>query len=240
MARTLSILPTFLLALIIPVLAHKHHDELTEEQASAPVDSILWIHIFLQATVWGILFPIGMVLGLSRSRWHVPLQSVGFALTAGGYFLGHAHKGRSFLHGAHGVMANILFLPMALQLFLGIYLKLHIHEKSIRPYVVILHGIVGKLYPILAWTQMLFGAITFGGYCRGDHLGQCLAHYIMGSGFIAYGTIMAIMLLVGEPWIRRSGRSPEWWDSWVITLWGIGESFPEVTVCVGYSSVWVY
>lgn len=30
---------------------------------------------------------------------------------------------------------------------------------------------------------------------------------------------MAIMLLVGEAWIRRSGRSPEWWDSWVITLW---------------------
>lgn len=76
-------------------------------------------------------------------------------------------------------MANILFLPIALQLFLGIYLKLHIHEKSIRPYAVILHGIVGKLYPILGWTQMLFGAITFGGYCRGDHLGQCLAHYIM-------------------------------------------------------------
>ena len=74
MARTLGVLPTFLLALIIPVLAHKHHDELTEEQANAPVDSILCIHIFLQAAVWGILFPIGMVLGLSRSRWHVPLQ----------------------------------------------------------------------------------------------------------------------------------------------------------------------
>jgi len=54
--------------------AHEHHDELTEEEANAPVDSILWIHIFLQATVWGILFPVGMVFGLSRSRWHVPLQ----------------------------------------------------------------------------------------------------------------------------------------------------------------------
>jgi hypothetical protein len=59
---------------------------------------------------------------------------------------------------------------------------------------------------------------------EGDDLGQCLAHYIMGSGFIAYGVIMAIMLLVGEAWVRRSGRSPEWWDSWVIMLWGIGVS----------------
>ena len=56
------------------VAAHDHHDELSEEEANAPVDAILWIHIFLQAAVWGILFPIGMVLGLSRSRWHVPLQ----------------------------------------------------------------------------------------------------------------------------------------------------------------------
>ena len=56
------------------VLAHSHSDALTEEQASAPVDTILWIHIILQALVWGVIFPIGMVLGLTRSRWHVPLQ----------------------------------------------------------------------------------------------------------------------------------------------------------------------
>ena len=55
-------------------LAHSHHDDLTEEELNLPVDAILWIHIFLQTTVWGIIFPIGMVLGLSRSRWHVPLQ----------------------------------------------------------------------------------------------------------------------------------------------------------------------
>lgn len=36
---------------------------------------------------------------------------------------------------------------------------------------------------------------------------------------------MAIMIIVGESWVRRSGRSPEFWDSWVITLWGIGEIF---------------
>jgi hypothetical protein len=56
------------------VRAHVHDEELTEEVTHAAIDSILWIHIFLQAAVWGILFPIGMVFGLSRSRWHVPLQ----------------------------------------------------------------------------------------------------------------------------------------------------------------------
>jgi Domain of unknown function (DUF2427) len=191
-------LPVFLLALVLPVLGHEHHDQLTEEEAHAPVDAILWIHIFLQAAVWGVLFPIGMILGITRSRWHVPLQvrfklvlvqllpiinsfskSTGFAATAAGYILGHAHKGRMFPASVHGTFASILFLPMAAQLLLGIYLKMHIHEQSFRPWAVRVHGIVGKSYPILAWTQMLFGAITFRGYCRGGHLGQCLAHYIM-------------------------------------------------------------
>ena len=62
------------MGLAVPTIAHKHHSTLTEEQTAAPVDSILWIHIFLQIIVWGFLFPIGMVLGLARSRWHVPLQ----------------------------------------------------------------------------------------------------------------------------------------------------------------------
>ncbi|KAJ7886002.1 hypothetical protein B0H13DRAFT_2044511 [Mycena leptocephala] len=195
----------FLLASVDLARGHEHHDELTEAEANKPTDTILWIHIFLQAAVWGVLFPIGMVLGITRSRWHVPLQSAGFALTAGGYILGHAHKGRMFLPSAHGAFASVLFVPIAAQLVLGV-----------------LHGVVGKAYPVLGWTQMLFGLIAYRGYCRGDDLGQCLAHYIMGSGFIAYGVIIAIMLLVGEAWVIRSGRSPEWWDSWVIMLWGIG------------------
>lgn len=40
-----------------------------------------------------------------------------------------------------------------------------------------------------------------------------------GSAFIGYGIIMSILLVAGEAWIRRKGRSPEWWDSWVIMLW---------------------
>ncbi|EGO22606.1 hypothetical protein SERLADRAFT_473665 [Serpula lacrymans var. lacrymans S7.9] len=225
----LSTLPTFLSALVLTavvVSAHEHHDELSEEEATAPVDTILWIHMGLQALVWGILFPVGMVLGITRSRWHVPLQSAGFALTIAGIVLGHSHKGRQFLPSAHGVFANVLFIPIFAQLLLGIYLKLHIHERTIRPYAVIAHGIVGKSYPVLGWTQMLLGVIAFRGYCR-DHLGQCLAHYIMGSGFVAYGVIMAILLVVGEAWVKRSGRSPEWWDSWVITLWVSLNTFTE-------------
>jgi hypothetical protein len=93
-------------------------------------------------------------------------------LTVGGYILGHSHKGRAFLPSAHEKFANILFIPIVTQLVLGIYLKLHIHEKSVRPYFVVAHGVIGKTYPVLAWTQMLFGIIAFRGYCRGGALGQ--------------------------------------------------------------------
>ncbi|KAH8836072.1 hypothetical protein DL96DRAFT_1576589 [Flagelloscypha sp. PMI_526] len=207
------------------VLAHEHHDELSDEEKHAPVDSILWIHIFIQATVWGFLFPIGMVLGLAKSRWHVPTQLTGFALTFAGYFLGHIHGGRKFLPSAHEKMANIMFIPIFLQLSVGIYLKLHL--DPFRPFLVKCHKVIGVLYPILGWTQMLFGAIAFMGYCRGGELGQCLAHYIMGSGFIAYACIMVLVMVVGEEWMKRSGRSPEFFDSAVITIWGIVNTFTE-------------
>lgn len=59
---------------IVHVLAHPHPDDLTEDEANKPVDTILWIHMFLQAIVWGVMFPLGMVLGITRSRFHVPLQ----------------------------------------------------------------------------------------------------------------------------------------------------------------------
>lgn len=69
-------LPLSILLIVqsIPAHAHEHHDDVSEEQLHAPLDAILFLHMGLQALVWGVLFPIGMVLGLSRSRWHVPLQ----------------------------------------------------------------------------------------------------------------------------------------------------------------------
>ncbi|KAI6149614.1 hypothetical protein BKA82DRAFT_4131337 [Pisolithus tinctorius] len=209
------------------VYGHKHEGNLTEEELHAPIDSILWMHMALQAVVWGIIFPIGMVFGLSRSRWHVPTQSVGFALTLGGIFLGHAHGGRQFRHSMHGSIGSWIVVPIFTQLILGIYLKLHIHQETLRPYAVRAHGILGRLWPILGWVQSLFGVIVLRDLCGPNGAGQCAAHYIMGSAFIGYGIILSLVLVLGENWVRRSGKSPEWWDSWVIMLWGIVNTFTE-------------
>ncbi|KAF9884255.1 hypothetical protein FE257_001930 [Aspergillus nanangensis] len=225
------LLPALLL-LISPASAHGGHENVPEGAAISedPIDSTLWVHMILMGLSFGIIFPLGMVLGIVRSRWHVPLQIVGTVIAVVAYFLGHAHKGRQFSKNAHASFANILMLMLVAQVVIGLYLKLHltkgIHAR-IRRVIVIVHGVLGKAMPIASWVQMLFGGITTLGFCRDDHLGQCLAHFIMGSAFIAYGILLTILLLVGQYWLRRTGRSQEFFDSLIIAAWGCVNTFTE-------------
>lgn len=213
--------------------AHEHHgDKIAEGHAISedPIDSILWIHILVQAVAWGILFPTGMVLGIIRSRLHVPVQTTGSLLALVGYFLGHKHKGRQFAPNAHAKFVPTLMFTLLAQVVMGVYLKLHlergIHGK-IRKVVVKTHGWVGKLMPVVSWVQFVLGGIASMGFCRNDHMGQCLAHFIMGSAFIAYGILLTILLLVGQLWLRKTGRSQEFFDSMVIAAWGCVNTFTE-------------
>jgi hypothetical protein len=166
-----------------------------------------------------------------KNRWHVPLQVVATALSILGYFLGHMHKGRQYVpNNVHAKFANFLYFQMFAQVGLGIYLKLHLEKGihgRIRPFFRMAHSINGKAFPLISWVQMLFGGITALGFCQGDHLGQCLAHFIMGSAFIAYGILLTILLLVGQLWLRRTGRSQEFFDSAVIAAWGCVNTFTE-------------
>lgn len=141
------------------------------------------------------------------------------------------HKGREFLpNNVHAGFAHILQLLLAAQVVLGLYLKGHWERgingkirKLMRP----CHSLIGKAMPILSWAQMIFGAITALGFCQADHLGQCAAHFIMGGAFIAYGILLSIILVVGQVWIRKSGRSQEFYDSSVIAVWGCFNTFTE-------------
>ncbi|KAI0249694.1 hypothetical protein BJV78DRAFT_1155645 [Lactifluus subvellereus] len=203
--------------LLLPLLlalttarGHKHGSEPSDEAAAAPIDSILWTHIFLQATVWGILFPIGMVFGLSRSRWHVPLQVI-LALSL--LFVALLLTTVATSSDTRTAAGNSSRAQMASSPISSSRLRRNSrsactssYERTLRPWAVRAHGIVGKSYPVLGWTQLLFGAIVFRGYCRDGALPQCLAHYIMGGGFIAYGVFLAILLLVGELIVSFTGR----------------------------------
>ena len=90
------------------------------------------------------------------------MQSVAFTLTFAGTMLRHAHGGRQFPRSFHGSLGSWL-LPILGQLFLGVYLKLHVHEKTLRPYAVRAHGILERLWPIFGWVQGLFGVTVLRG-----------------------------------------------------------------------------
>ena len=129
------------------VVSHGGHEAIPEGEAISgePMDTTLWVHILLQTLAWGIIFPTGMVLGLVKSRWHVPTQILGTAIAILGYFLGHLHKGRQFAYSAHAGFANWLMLMLIVQIVLGVYLRLHLERGflgKIRPYQVKAHGIL--------------------------------------------------------------------------------------------------
>ena len=42
----------------------------------------------------------------------------------------------------------------------------------------------------------------------------------MGSSFIAYGALLAVMLLLGQEWLVRRNKSQEFFDSAMIGAWG--------------------
>ncbi|KAI1424711.1 hypothetical protein F5Y12DRAFT_785133 [Xylaria sp. FL1777] len=242
-SSSLSLSTLLMVFAALPTAFGHDHDSSHIEDGMAisddPIDTTLWIHIFIQMAAWGVIFPVGMVLGIVKSRWHVPLQVAGTALAILGYALGHMHGGREFRHdNVHSKFATPISIMLFAQILLGIYLKLHIERGihgKIRRVVKLGHGIVGKALPVFAWTQMLFGGITALGFCQGDHVGQCLAHFIMGSAFIGYGILLTIVLLVGQLWIKRTGRSQEFFDSAVITAWGVVNTFTEHR----WGSAWV-
>ncbi|QIW98447.1 hypothetical protein AMS68_003965 [Peltaster fructicola] len=221
-----------LLSSLLAVHAHGGHEDIPEGEiiSAEPMGSTMWTHIFIQSAAWGVIFPLGMVLGLVRSRFHVPVQVLGTALATVGYFLGHLHGGREYGANAHAQFANWLMLLLIIQVVMGGYLRLHLEKGflgRVRPYQVKAHLILGAIIPVAAWAQMLFGGIASQGFCQGEHVGQCAAHFIMGSAFIAYGIVLTILLHLGQQALKNSGRSQEFFDSVVISVWGCINTFTE-------------
>ncbi|KAI9483708.1 MAG: hypothetical protein EXX96DRAFT_559291 [Benjaminiella poitrasii] len=216
-------------------MGHSHNLDPSLFESSAatnePIGFIMTMHITFMVTAFGILYPLGMVLGLAKNRWHVPVQILATAVFVVGFFLAHAHNGRNYEpHIAHRWFANIVIWSVISQLVLGVYLKLHLERGfhgKLRPAFVKVHKILGASIPVIGYVQIVLGVIASLGFCYGDHTGQCLAHFIMGSSFVAYGILLLMSLRVGGPWLLRNGKSQEWYDSWVITLWGIVNTFTE-------------
>lgn len=94
--------------------------------------------------------------------------------------------------------------------------------------LLLVHRIVSVMVVLTGWVKVCLAPVALLGFCYDAHTGQCLAHGIMGSSFIAYGFYYAVILVV--PWIRNgtgTSQSPEMFDSIVITVWGFVNTWTE-------------
>lgn len=81
---------------------------------------------------------------------------------------------------------------------------------------------------LTGFVKVCLAPVAMFGFCRDIETGQCIAHGIMGSSFILYGFIYAMVLTV--PWIRETKNpsySQDWIDSWVMCVYGIVNTFTE-------------
>ncbi|KAJ1963215.1 hypothetical protein GGI12_002188 [Dipsacomyces acuminosporus] len=220
-----------LLLLHSPVaLGHDHHGANMNFDTGEPIDRVLKAHIALMSISFGILFPIGLVLGLRKNKWHVPVQVLGGIMAIIGFILGHSHGGRAFHENAHSKFSWFMLWLLAAQLGAGVYLKLHTERRfndRLRPFIKIAHKYMAITMVITTYVQVLLGVVAWLGYCYSGYYGQCLAHLIMGSSFLAYGVWLLLLLRLAGPWLARFGRSPELYDSIMIMVWGLVNTFTE-------------
>ncbi|KAF3233872.1 hypothetical protein TWF192_001985, partial [Orbilia oligospora] len=159
------------LALVTSIPFSHAHDHKGDERIKdgdhisyEPIDTILWLHILSMILAFGILFPLGMVLGLTRNRFHVPVQISATCIAIMGWFLGHGHDGRQFEDwNIHSIYAPFLGLLVVSQVGMGVYLKLHLERGwhgRVRGVVVRIHKVIGIIIPVASWVQMIFGGIT--------------------------------------------------------------------------------
>ncbi|KAI9595166.1 hypothetical protein BDF19DRAFT_422850 [Syncephalis fuscata] len=233
------------------VEAHDHMTMTPVEWSAAelePIDVWLKLHIIIMLVAFGGLFPLGIIFGFTKHRFHVPTQIIAIGLTAFGLVLGHLHGGRAFPHSAHGSGANWIVLMILIQASIGVFLKRYRQATMLRKVAKTTHKTIGILWFVMGGVQCALGVITYMGYCGDSHTNNCLAHEIMGSSIAAYG--IAVHLTSSGPgrrWLRRlangmvvrtnkssglsmtsmKNRSVDWADAWLITIWGVFNTFTE-------------
>lgn len=106
-------------------------------------------------------------------------------------------------------------------------------EYTASRFITRVYKTLAFLVALTGWVRACLAPVALLGFCYGESTGQCIAHGVMGSSFILYGFVLAWVLVI--PWIRnerivrgeKPRRSQEFWDSLVMCLWGIINTFTE-------------
>lgn len=138
---------------------------------------------------------------------------------------------------SRGVGVFLLFFYMTVLVIGGIVYKfggkgegwmpLQHNVKIPERLLTLVYKITSCMLVLNGMIKLSMNAVSMLGFCYDSHTGQCNAHGIMGMSFVFYGFILLMMLII--PWLRNNSGaySQEFYDSVVIMLWGIVNTFTE-------------
>lgn len=190
---------------------------------------MLFIHLTTIFLALGLIYPYAFACKQAGMRQkHLIFQVVGALLAAIGFFAGHmtgvSHYNSWFAD--IGCVFSWAITAGSLALMVAVPKGFLAHFYRV---IDIAHTSASVLQPLVSWVTTGLSIITLLKYCgsEGEHLGQCLAHGIMGTAFVVYGVILLVMMYLGHKFLLKMNRSQEYFDSMVIMAWGIVNTFTE-------------
>lgn len=207
---------------------HAHHDHNSGVHFGWQITFPLVVHLFLLVVALGIVIPYGYVC---RQANQVKRQSaamlVGSVMAGLSILFGHI-TGISHYNPWFADLA-VVYSGGACVLSLAVLAATHGALARLRNTLNVILTAVLTIQPLVSWVLVGLSFISLMKFCgsAGGHTGQCLAHGIMGTAFIVYGVILLCMLYIGQNFLERTNKSQEFYDSTVITLWGIVNTFTE-------------
>jgi hypothetical protein len=107
------------------------------------------------------------------------------------------------------------------------FLKNSKFKLLLLPFNIITYKIMSCMIVLCGLIKSSMNVIAMLGFCYDSHTGQCNAHGIMGMSFVFYGFILSMVLII--PWLRvnKGPYSQEFYDSTVIMIWGVVNTFTE-------------
>ena len=183
------------------------------------------IHWLLSLAILVIFSSIGSVYSLinNYNRRSLIIQTISFVYSIidsiWGYrdYFGHENK---MCHGT-GIFLIFFYLTV---LIIGFY---NSKTNNSNKVISVTYKVLSCLIVLCGVIRLSAGVVSMLEFCYDDHTGQCNAHGIMGMSFIVYGVLLSVVLVV--PWLRvnKGKYSQEMYDSTVIMVWGVINTFTE-------------
>lgn len=205
---------------------HEHHGPV---EFPVYISFMLVVHLLSVAVAYGVIYPYSFACKQAGMKQrHLIFQIVGAVLGVVGFLAGHMTGIDHYNSWYCDIGIVFAWAVTAGSLLLLVYVPKGI-LSHLKNAINVAHTSCSTIQPLICWVTTGLSVISLLQYCgsEGSHTGQCLAHGIMGTAFIVYGVILLVMMYCGERFLAKCNRSQEYFDSMVIMIWGIINTFTE-------------